>query len=384
MKLKIAIVHDMFYPYTVGGAEKRYWELARRLAEKHEVHIFTMQWSGMNQNQCNNGVHVHCVCKPAGGVYASDNKRTVLNPLFFACKLLPYLAKERFDVIDCNNSPFLHYFAAKAANLHRSVPVVTTFHEVWGTYWKEYFKNGILGFIGEIIERVTLRTSSAVVVLSHKNRALCIGLGASATRVAVISNGVDLESVNKAETYPNQSDVIYFGRLISHKHVDLLVDAVAKVKSRIPNVKCIIIGDGPEKSRIVNQVQRLKLKDNIKLLPFLNDHELFSCLKSSKLFVLPSTREGFGLVIPEANACGLPVITVEHKMNDAASYVKDKENGFVVALTKEAIADKIVELLTDKKQLREMSLRAAEAATYFDWEIAAYKLGALYAQLANA
>ena len=68
-------------------------------------------------------------------------------------------------------------------------------------------------------------------------------------------------------------------------------------------------------------------------------------MKSSKVFILPSTREGFGIVVIEANACGIPVITIDHKDNAARDLIKKKKNGFVCQLNEEEIAKKILRIL---------------------------------------
>lgn len=384
MGLKIAIIEDTFYPYTIGGAEKRYWEVAKRLARTHEVHFYTMQWPGMNKSTITEGVHIHAVCKPLLQLYGSNNKRTVLNPCLFALRLLPTIAKKRFDVIDCNNSPFLHFFAAKVATATRRTPIVMTFHEVWGDYWYEYFGSRLSGFIGKAIETITLQTSAKVVVLSEKNVGRCENMGIPKGRVIVIANGLDSPKINRVEKATDESDVIYVGRLISHKHVDVLVGAVARVKQKVPNIKCTIIGDGPEKPRIESQIRGLNLQDNIQLhKPVSSDIEVFSYLKSSKIFMSPSTREGFGLIIPEAKACGLPVITISHQMNGSASFVKNGVDGFIVELSETAIADKIIELLLNRDKLASLSKGALESAAEYDWETTVQKLSALYRRLSR-
>jgi glycosyltransferase involved in cell wall biosynthesis len=199
MRLRIAIIHDMLYPYTVGGAEKRYWEVATRLAKEHEVHMYSMQWPGMNKEMRLNDVTIHAICKPSGKVYTSKDKRTLINPILFALALLPKLAKEKFDVIDCNNSPFFHYFSVRLVTIGRNIPIVATFHEVWGDYWYEYFKNRFLGCIGKNIEKVVLFNANKVLVLSQKYKRVCVNLGISQNRVEIIPNGVDLNCIASIE-----------------------------------------------------------------------------------------------------------------------------------------------------------------------------------------
>ena len=77
-------------------------------------------------------------------------------------------------------------------------------------------------------------------------------------------------------------------------------------------------------------------------------------MKSSKIFVLPSTREGFGIVALEANACGLPVITVNHAKNAAADLVMDHCNGFKCNLNENEMAGKIMQAFSERKNMEKV------------------------------
>jgi len=89
-------------------------------------------------------------------------------------------------------------------------------------------------------------------------------------------------------------------------------------------------------------------------------------MKSSKVFVLPSTREGFGIVALEANACGLPVVTVNHGRNAACDFINNGENGFICELSAEYIAEKILIGLEMGKIMRR---KCIESAMRYDWDI---------------
>jgi len=89
-------------------------------------------------------------------------------------------------------------------------------------------------------------------------------------------------------------------------------------------------------------------------------------MQSSKVLLLPSTGDGFGIVaLVEANACGLPVITVDHKMNATCDFVKTG-NGFICDLTEDDVAEKILRGLDEGK---EMEKGCIESAKKYDWNI---------------
>jgi glycosyltransferase involved in cell wall biosynthesis len=146
-----------------------------------------------------------------------------------------------------------------------------------------------------------------------------------------------------------QSDIIFAGRLLPNKNVDLLIDAVAKVKRTNPAVRCIIVGNGPERKRLEAQTEQLGLANNVTFFNFLEDHnELYSLMRASRMFVLPSVREGFGLVVVEANACGIPVITTTHTHNAAQDLIVEGQNGFLAEPNASDLAKKIRLVLGSK------------------------------------
>jgi len=85
-------------------------------------------------------------------------------------------------------------------------------------------------------------------------------------------------------------------------------------------------------------------------------------MKASNVFVLPSTREGFGIAALEANACGLPVVTVNHKRNAAGDLVKNGKNGFLCRLSEEDISKKIVAALSER-----IVEKCVETSKRYDW-----------------
>lgn len=147
--------------------------------------------------------------------------------------------------------------------------------------------------------------------------------------IKIIPNGIDFVEIEKIRASEEETDIIFAGRLIKEKNVDFLIKAVNLVKKEISNIKCMIIGDGPVRENLVKLSHNLGLEDNIEFTGFLEDHdEVISYMKSSKVFVLPSIREGFGIIALEANAGGLPVVTVNHKRNAACDLINNG-NGFV-------------------------------------------------------
>ena len=187
--MKIANVYDKIYPYHKGGVEKRNWELARRLAAKnHQVHLFGMQfWDGQSFLE-REGVHLHGVCKPKE--FFVNGRRSIGTAAYFALRVLPYLVKERFDIIDCQNAPYFPCYSAKAGSSLRGSRLVITWHEFWGDYWYEYL--GRKGFFGKAIEKMAARLPDGIISVSEGTKRNLINAGVK-KEIRVIPSGLDIE-----------------------------------------------------------------------------------------------------------------------------------------------------------------------------------------------
>ncbi|MBU0649515.1 glycosyltransferase family 4 protein, partial [Patescibacteria group bacterium] len=315
--MRIAFVTDVVYPYVKGGAEKRIWEVSKRLAGRgHTVSVYCMKyWAGEDVTE-RDGVILHGVCL-AAPLYTSSGRRRVSEAVYFALRLFTPLLKADFDVLDCNQFPFFPLFTSKLCCILKRKRMVSTWHEVWGKkYWMTYLgRKGVLGFI---TERLAVALPEAFISVSDKTKKDLVAFGVSSGKVTVIPNGIDVASIKPIKPSPKKSDVVFVGRLIPDKNVDYLIKALSLLDGKLT---CVIVGDGPEKERLEGLAGFLGVKDRVEFTGFLEYEELVSIMKSSRVFVLPSTREGFGVSVLEAFACGLPVIAVKHDKSAASDLI---------------------------------------------------------------
>ena len=358
--MKIAYVYDAVYPWIKGGAEKRIYEISKRLVERgHEVHLFGIKWWEGEKEMVRDGVYLHGIGK-WDNLYV-NGRRSIKEGLFFGFKTLTRL-KGDFDVIDCQEFPYFSCFSAKVHSVVKRSHLVITWHEVWGDYWFEYL--GKKGIFGWSVEKLTTKLTEGNVAVSERTKRDLERIGVKGD-VQVIPNGIDFGEIEKIKASEEESDIIFTGRLIKEKNVDVLSRAINLVREEIPDVKCMIIGDGPEKKDLEKLTLDLDLENNIKFMGFLENYDdVISYMKSSKVFVLPSTREGFGIVALEANACGLPVVTVNHERNAVCDFITEG-NGFICELSEEEIVKKIFMGL-DRKMDRER--KCIENAKRYDWD----------------
>jgi glycosyltransferase involved in cell wall biosynthesis len=360
--MKIAYVYDAVYPWVKGGAEKRVYEISKRLVEKgHEVHWYGIGWWLNNNSRKieHEGIIFHGVCEPMQ-LYI-NGRRSIREAIIFAGKLLPKLIKEDFDVVDCQEFPYFPCFIAKFHSLLRRAPLVMTWHEVWDKYWFCYL--GKKGLFGWVVERLASKLASENIAVSEKARKDLEKIGVK--NVRVIPNGIDFKKVETIKPSGEESDVVFVGRLIKDKNVDVLIKAISLIKMEMQDIRCVIVGDGPEKGKLIKLANELRVEDNIKFTGFLENHDdVIAYMKSSKVFVLPSTREGFGIVALEANACGLPVVTTNHERNAVCEFI-NSDNGFVCNHSAKEIAEKI---LIGMKMKEAMRRKCMENAMNYEWD----------------
>jgi len=356
--MKIAYIYDAAYPWIKGGAEKRIYEISRRLGERgHEVHCYCMKWWDGGESLLDEGVYLHGICRPVK-LYSGE-RRSIKEAAYFASRVLISMG-DGFDIVDCQNFPYLPCFSAKLLCGLKRQKLLITWHEVWGDYWHEYL--GGMGYFGRFVEVSASRLTDKNIAVSERTRRDLEELGVRG--VQVVPNGIDFESIDRIKAARKQSDIIYVGRLVAHKNVDLLIRAVSLASNEVPDIKAIIIGDGPEMEKLRALTRDLGLERNVEFTGFLESYdEAVALMKSSRVFVLPSSREGFGMAALEANACGLPVVTVNHRMNAVCDLVAGG-TGLICEPSAEGLAAAINKTLISERNVTQCK----EKARGYDWK----------------
>jgi glycosyltransferase involved in cell wall biosynthesis len=146
-----------------------------------------------------------------------------------------------------------------------------------------------------------------------------------------------------------------------------MILAVRKLRDDIPEIKCKIVGDGILKEKLKKMIDDLDLHKNIKLLGRLPEYkDVISLIKSSEILVLPSTREGFGLVVLEAMRC--KTVPVVYELAAYRDFASASEVVTVTPRNIEALAKSILELLRKKKKLSRMAKSGFRTSAEYTWE----------------
>ncbi|WP_455645979.1 glycosyltransferase family 4 protein [Methanosphaera sp.] len=349
--MKIAFIYDTAYPWVTGGAERRIFEIGKRLALKgHDIHIFSLGF-WMNSKEFDSqdtityeGITYHSVGNPME-LYTEDNTRSIKEAIYYAWRVLTHANLSDFDIVDCQGFPYFSCYSSLLRTLTKKTNLVITLHEVWNDYWYEYM--GKKGIFGKIIEKGIFYLTNNVICVSQLTYRNMLQ-NKEPNNTSIIGNGVNINNITYLNASDSYCDVLYAGRLIPEKHVDLLIKAMRQVVKVHPYAKCFIVGEGPMEADLKEMVNSLHLENNVFFKGFYdNQVELYGTMKSSSVFVLPSKREGFGIVAIEANACGVPVITIDSPLNASKDLITS-DNGWVIKDNYEELADLINKLISNE------------------------------------
>ncbi|HSM45739.1 MAG TPA: glycosyltransferase family 4 protein, partial [Acidimicrobiia bacterium] len=341
--MRIALVYDALYPDAKGGVEKRVWELASRLAARgNDVHLLgPRSWSG-SSSLVRDGVTLRGVSRRRD-LYTPRGRRALLPAVTHALGVWRLLRREHFDVVDCQIPAHLAALAAWAARRGAS-RLVVTWHEAWDRDWIE--EMGFLGHGGRLVERIVARIPARHVAVSAHTASTLAAIGGPAA--PVVPPGVYLSSIGPGDGAGEPSDILFVGRLVPTKNLGLLIDSVAALVSDGLEPKVAIVGDGPSRAEWESQTRRNGLQGHIEFRGALDAwSDVIAAIGSAKAVALPSIREGFGMVALEAAACGVPVVTVDHRRNASRHVVEDGVTGLCVPPDRHSFSSALRTLLGD-------------------------------------
>jgi glycosyltransferase involved in cell wall biosynthesis len=354
--MRICLVYDCLFPYTVGGAERWYRNLAQRLAaEGHEVTYLTLrQWPRGERGEIP-GVRV-VEAGPRMALYREAGQRRIAPPLVFGAGVLWHLLRRgrRYDVVHTASFPYFSLLAAGAVRpLHR-FRLVVDWHELWSrSYWREYL-GGPGGRAGWAVQALCLRVPQ---------RAFCFArLTAERLRAEGVHGDVTVLEGEYAgplvgrTPLPADPVVVFAGRHIPEKRAPAVVPAVKAAAARIPGLHARILGDGPQRPAVLAAIAEHGVEAIVEAPGFVSTEVVEHDLARALCMVLPSSREGYGLVVVEASANGTPSVVVRGEDNAATELVKEGVNGFVAAsAAPEDLADAIVKVHEGGGELRALT-----------------------------
>jgi glycosyltransferase involved in cell wall biosynthesis len=329
--MRICLVYDCLFPYTVGGAERWYRNLGERLAaEGHEVTYLTLrQWPRGDRGEVA-GVRVMAV-GPRMGLYTTTGRRRILPPLVFAVGVFLHLALRgrRYEVVHTASFPYFSLLAAAALRPLQRFRLVVDWHEVWSRdYWIEYL-GPFGGYIGNAVQALCLRVPQRAFCFSrlYERR---LHEGRLRGELTVLE-GEYSGPLEPGDPLPAEPVVVFAGRHIPEKRVPSIVPALALARERLPDLRGEILGDGPERPLVLGLRADHGLESVLAVPGSVPAEQVDEALRRALCLILPSRREGYGMVVLEAASKGTPSVVVAAPDNAAVELIEDGENGFVAA-----------------------------------------------------
>jgi glycosyltransferase involved in cell wall biosynthesis len=352
--MRICLVYDCLFPYTVGGAERWYRNLGERLAaEGHEVTYLTLrQWDRGERAEVP-GVRV-VAAGPRMQLYAEGGRRRILPPLVFGAGVLLHLLRYggRYDVVHTASFPYFSLLAAALTRPLRRFRLVVDWHELWSRdYWLEYL-GPVGGRVGDLVQVLCLRVPQRAFCFSrlHERRLRQARVNGELT----VLEGEYAGSLEPRQPATAEPVVVFAGRHIPEKRVPALVPALALARERIPELRGEILGDGPERDEVLRLRSEHGLDGALDVPGRVDAGRVEAALERALCMVLPSRREGYGLVVVEAAAAGTPSVVVAGEDNAATDLVSEGENGYVApSASPEDLAAAIERVHAEGQRLRE-------------------------------
>jgi glycosyltransferase involved in cell wall biosynthesis len=284
----------------------------------------------------------------------AHGRRRILPPLAFGAGVLAHLARHGgdYDVVHTASFPYFSLLAAGLLRRARGFDLVVDWHEVWSRdYWREYL-GAAGGAVGYAVQLLCARIPQRAYCFSrlHRDRLHAEGLRGEAT----VLEGEYAGDLDGAAPLPAESVVVFAGRHIPEKRAPAVVPAVRRARATLPQLRGEIYGDGPERAAVLAAIGAEGMDGVVEAPGFVEGEVVDGALRRALCMVLPSRREGYGLVVVEASARGTPSVVVAAPDNPAVELVDEGENGVVAAsASPEDLAAAIVRVHEGGEALRE-------------------------------
>jgi glycosyltransferase involved in cell wall biosynthesis len=335
---------DILNP-EAGGAEVFTHEIMKRLAWRgHEMILFTSRFKGCQLNENIDGIDI----------VREGNKYTV----YKEAKNYLQAYKHQYDLIidEINTRPF------STPKFVREKQVIALIHQLAREFWF-YETKFPLNYIGYYyLEKKWLSNYKNIITLTVSNSTKIDLEEQGFKKVFIVPPGLNVTPLSNVKEKEAKPTVIFIGRLKKAKLPHHALQAFSIIKREMHDAKMWVIGDGYLRKKLESS----HVKDVTFYGHVLNEkkHELLS---RAHVILVPAVREGWGLIVTEANAMGTPAIGYDvHGLRDS---IKHGETGItVIEKSPTAMAQQAISLLRDPERLYKYSRNALEYAKQFSWD----------------
>lgn len=363
--MRIGLFTDT-YPPNINGVATSVYMLKKSLQKKgHQVFIVTVNPENMKYEYEDSGKVIKIPGFPIG-IY--DYRLSGIYPI----RVVNKIKKWKLDVIHSHTEFGVGTFA-RIISKQLNIPLVHTYHTMYEDY-VHYITHGYFDKSSKkLVEYLTLfycdTTANELIVPTKKTWDLFKQKYCLEKNIYIIPTGIEIErfysekidkerlnAIKKKYGFSSKDFVLLFvGRLGKEKNIDFLIDCQKDLISKIPNLRLLIIGDGPERSYFEERVQKLKLTNSVIFTGMVPWTEIPNYYQLADLFVTASKTETQGLTVIEAMAASKPPICIDDESFNLT--VTDDLNGKIFK-NKREYKNIIIELYNDKSKISNMAKQA--------------------------
>lgn len=325
---RVAFVCDLHAAYAVGGAQRYYTTLSREFARQGPATYLTRRvWDGPATRE-EAGVEVKGITR---SIDAQEGGRGMAPKLTFALALLWHLLRHggRYRVVHCCCFPHAALVGARIGLApHRRTLLVADWHEVLPrSTWRR--RLGRTGELGWLIQKAAIGAGGAAVTFSRMHERRLRREGRRSGIHVVPEFPTELRAAGAAPEGTREKRIVFAGRLVAEKRPHLIPAVLAVLHETDSAWRATVFGAGPERERVQARAQELGVGDAVEMAGFAEWTDVSDAMLASTALVLPTEREGFGLVVLEAASHGLPCVLVTEEDNAAVELVDPGRNGMV-------------------------------------------------------
>ncbi|HVP56795.1 MAG TPA: glycosyltransferase family 4 protein [bacterium] len=336
-----------------GGAEVHLHEISRRMAARgHMVTVLASGWEGAPAEEVVDGVRV----VRRGGKFAFNYH------VPGASRAL--LARDGFDIVvdDINKIPFY-------TPVYIRKPILALAHHLFAEtiFLETAFPLATYVYLSEALIPLVYKKTKFVAV-SDSTRDDLVRRGIPRANISVVYNAVDHDRYTPGDHLKAPEPLLaYLGRIKRYKRIDLVLAAAKRVFERFPSARLVIVGSGDGLPELVRLAGRLGIGDRVEFTGFVTEDRKIEILRQAHVVLNPSSKEGWGVTVTEANACGTPVVASNVPgLRDA---VLDGKTGFLVNYGDvQGFAERVSAILANDALRNQLSEAAVAWAREFNWD----------------
>src|SRR3989344_6925055 len=234
---KIALCTEILYP--LFGVERRVYEMAKRLPKYgFDVDVYTSSF----QKELID-INIKQISYPT---ITKSPKRSYAQCTNFSFNLFKKLIKDKYDIIDANGH--LSLIPCSLAGIARKKPIVATIHDLYLNEWNKMY-DGFGAFLGLPFEIAFCKMPyTKIITLNNSIKSKMIGvLGMDRKKIEIIPSGIDVKKIDRIKAKKEKNRIIYVGRLVPQKNVDMLIRAFSTLEA---DAELVIVGDGSEYNKL--------------------------------------------------------------------------------------------------------------------------------------